>query len=61
MKAYDVFSYQMHIGWPVPFHQVRLIIEITQGLQIIRQRINPDIDDMLRIKVNRNTPAKGGS
>jgi hypothetical protein len=59
MKTQDVFTYQLKIGGPVfeemPF-AAELVISVADCCNVIAQRIEPDVDRVLRIIRDRNAP-----
>ena len=63
METDDVFSDQMQVCRPVFVEQLgRIAICIITDLgNIVGQSVQPYIDNMLRIKVYRDTPAEGCS
>ena len=63
MKTDDVLSDQMQVRRPVMAELFRAFPAalIPNPGDVIGQSVQPDIDHMLRIKVHRNPPLKGGS
>ena len=51
----------MHIGRPVLFKIIILVVEIAESRDIVGKCIHPDVHDMVFIKVNRDSPFKAGS
>ena len=63
METDDIFTDQMKVCRPVFLEQVRriTICIVTDFCDIVCQRIKPYINNVLRIKIYRNTPAEGCS
>ena len=59
MEPDDFLAHQVHVRRPVFVIQFRFI-RIAQCGDVVGQRIQPYIDDMLFIDRNRNPPVKGG-
>ena len=58
METQDVLADDVHIGRPILPEVFRAfsIRVIAQRRDIVAQRVDPDIDDMLRVKVDRDAP-----
>ena len=62
MESKDVLAYDMHIGRPVFSVLVAVIATVVaKCCNIVRKCVNPNINNMLWVKVNRNTPLEGAS
>ena len=57
----DLLSHYMHIGRPVLFKIIILVVEIAESCDIVGKCIHPDVHNMVFIKVNRDSPFKAGS
>ena len=61
MKTQDVLADHMQIGWPETIEVFAIGIGVSGSRDVIRQRIQPDIHDVLIIFWNRNTPLEAGA
>ena len=63
MEAQDVLADQVHVGRPVFLEQfVRFFIHfVAQAADIVRQRVDPDVDHVLRIEIHRHAPFETGA
>ena len=63
MEADNVLADQVQISGPVLFVQLIMIAVavIAKAGDIVAQSVNPDINNMVRIEVNRNTPLEGSA
>lgn len=54
MKFEDVFGHELQGGWPV----LRAIVPcaVAEGGPVVKEGINPDIDDLIGVPWHRNTP-----
>ncbi len=59
VKAADVLADDMSVGRPVRRARGRLVRVAGAG-QVIGQRVDPDIHDVLRVVRHRNAPGEGG-
>ena len=65
VETHDFLAHQMQVCRPV-FIEHLLVVQEADGSQVIRQRIEPDIDDMLpavliRRHGHRHAPGEGGA
>ena len=61
MEADNVFPDQVNVRGPVAVHQIFLVVQIAQSRDVVRQRVHPDVDDVIRIEADRYTPVEGAS
>ena len=60
VEPHDLLADKVHIGGPVLLKIVVLLIAIAERSDIVGECVHPDIDNMLRIKSDRNPPFKRG-
>ena len=56
METDNLLADQMDIRGPILLKERIIIRIIAQRIDIVRQRIDPDIDRVLRVKIDRNAP-----
>ena len=61
MKADDVLADYVHVGRPVALELRRLLVGKADAGEIVGQRVDPHIHDVLRIAGHRNAPVEGGA
>ncbi len=61
VEAHDILGDHMHIGGPVLVIVGKGAVLIAQGGDIVRQRVDPDIDDVLGVKGDGDSPAERGA
>ena len=59
VKAHDVFGDHVHVGRPVFVVVVVGVVQIAQRGDIVRERVDPHIDDVLFVKGDGNAPLEG--
>ena len=60
VEAHDLLADKMHVCRPVFLVIVIAVVAVAQGCRIIKQRIDPDVDDMPRVKIHGDAPGEGG-
>ena len=58
VKAHDLLADEMDIRRPVFLIEAVVLRAVSEGGDIVRERIHPDIDDMLRVECDRHAPGK---
>src|SRR6185437_13856752 len=61
VKADDVLAYRMKIGRPEGCEISTFRLGITERRDVVRERVEPHIDDMARIARHRNAPGEAGA
>ena len=56
VETHDFLANQMDIGRPILLKQRIVIRTVAQRVDVIGQRVHPDIDGVFRIEVHRNSP-----
>ena len=58
VEADDLLADEMHVGRPVFFIVVVAVIHEAERRGIVEQRVDPDIDHVTRIEIDRNAPCE---
>ena len=61
MEADDFFADKVHVTRPVPVQIVVAVVFKAQRGHVIEQRVDPDVDDMARVKIDRHAPGEAGT
>ena len=61
VEANDLLAHQMHVGRPVLPEQLVMIGGVAQGGDVVGQRVQPYVHDMLGVEVHRDAPLEGGA
>ena len=62
VEPHDVLADHMQVGGPVAAVQLAAAVGmVAKPGDIVRERVDPDIDHMLRIKFHRDAPFEGGA
>ena len=61
MEADDLLADKMHVRRPVLFKVVIFVVLKAEGRHVVEQRVDPDIDHMARIKIDRHAPGEAGA
>ena len=63
METYDLLADKMHVGRPeslVVAVGVLIVHEAERG-SVVKQRVDPDVDDMLGVEIDRDAPLEAGT
>ena len=61
VEADYLLADDVDIGWPVLIVIVVLIVHEAHGGAVVKQRIDPDIHDMTRVKIDGDAPVEAGA
>ena len=61
MESRDILADKMNIGGPEFFEERIILGTVAEGCDIVGERIKPDIDYVIRIDGNGNSPFECGS
>ena len=61
MEAQDVFADDVHISRPEFAERFRFDIRVSHTGEVVGQRVDPHVHDVLVIAWNRHTPVKRGA
>lgn len=61
METNDLFTNEVYVSRPVFFEIMIFIVLVAQSVDVVGKSVNPNINNMSWIKVNRNAPAEGGT
>ena len=56
VEAHDLLADHVHVGGPVLVIIVVLVVQEAEGRAVVEQRIDPDIDDVAGVKIDRDAP-----
>ena len=61
VEAQDVLSDHMNVCWPELVHTVFKVIFKTKRCVVVKEGVQPNVHDVLRIAWHRHTPSKAGT
>ena len=60
MEAHDLLADEMHVCGPV-FAELFLVMQIADRRKVVRKRVEPDVDDVLRVERHGDAPVERGA
>ena len=61
VEAHDLLADKVHVRGPVFLIIVVLFVHEAERCGVVEQRVDPDVDHMARIKIDRHAPAEAGA
>ena len=60
VKAHDFLTDEMHVCRPI-FMEHFLVVEVADRREIVRERVEPDVDDVFRVERHGDAPVERGA
>ena len=60
VKAHDFLADEMHVRRPI-FMEHFLVVEVADRREIVRERVEPDVDDVFRVERHGDAPVERGA
>ena len=58
VEAHDLLADHVHVGGPELVVIVVLIVQEAERRAVVEQRVDPDVDDMAGVEIDRNAPGE---